>query len=461
MNICDVRKEYRTIRAALPWLDAWHSVGTRPFAAAHGLTMPAVDLPAAGTCTLPDPDGNPVILKALEYPVDQVEEILKQYPGQNFIYATCDRKLIYDRLKLRRLAAEYDNFYICTANFTPCMLILEEFYGLGLTGKLVYGSALPLFSEEASLGPVVLSSLPWQVKCDIAGNTLRRLLKQPEIPVPEIPFEITGPILIDTHMHFSMNPASGRVRQPASYWRWPEWRGYMDSSLTRIAISTPSELLHNKYDRDPADILSKVRQICRDSGGRFRFYAAFNPNFAEIDRQIVEAALPMEECMGIKIHPASHKVGGDDGRYDIAFAAAENAGKVIMTHSWEDSSYNPVQKLTLPSLFEKHLKKHPKVKFTLGHAGGRPSTMDDVIRICRTYPNVRVDLSGDYFHDGMIETLTAGAGADRILFGTDAFWFNAFAVLGMLLGSKITDSELELITHVNAEKLYGIQAGGD
>ena len=163
--------------------------------------------------------------------------------------------------------------------------------------------------------------------------------------------------------------------------------------------------------------------------------------------------------MGIKIHPASHRVTAEDDRYDIAFAAAQKAGKVVLTHSWEDSSYNPVQKLTLPTLFEKHLKNHPGVKFILGHAGGRPATMNDVIRICNSYENVYVDLSGDYFHDGMVETLAGGIGAEKILFGTDSYWFNAHTMLGILLSSRLTDSQLELITHGNAERLYGIKPG--
>lgn len=459
MNLAEMRKGYLEVRQALPWLDAWHSVGEKPFETSHGATLPSVDLPVLGSCAIPDPNGKPVIMRAQDYTPEKAEEMLKAQPNQAFIYATSDRKLIYDRRELRRLAADYDNFYICTANLTPCLMILEEFYGLGLTGKLVYGSGLPLFSEDASLGPIVLGTLPWSIKCDIAGNTLRRLLGQPEVNVPEPDVCFSGNMIIDTHMHFSLYPLTGRVLQPAFFWRWPEWRGYMEANFTAVGISTPSELLHKTWTEPPKNLLDDILSMVRSSNGRFRFYAAFNPLQEEVDRALVEQLLPLPECMGIKIHPASHQVTAEDDRYDFAFAAAQKAGKVVLTHSWEDSSYNPVQKLTLPHLFEKHLKKHPGVKFILGHSGGRPSTMNEVIRICNSYENVYVDLSGDYFHDGMVETLAGGIGAEKILFGTDAYWFNSHTMLGILFASKLTDAQLELITHGNAEKLYGIVPG--
>ena len=460
--IGELRTYYRLIRKSLPWLDAWRGVGaSAPFATAHGATLPSADLPVASPQQEDLPEElRPVILKALDFPPERAEALLRRHPRQNFIYATCDRKVIYDRPALLRLAAEYPNFYCCTANFLVGATMLEECYGRGLAGKLVYGSGLPLFSEDASLGPVILSSLPWSVKCDIAGNTLRRLLGMAETAVPEIPRPAFDCSLIDTHTHFTLTPCNDKVKQPAAYWRWPEWRGYFDANLTGTAIATPGELLSDRELMPRDEALAQTLRMCRDSGGRLAFYAVFNPNHLQQDRKIVESALAMPECKGIKIHPVEHSVRADDDRYDFVFAAAERSGKTVLTHSWEDSGYNPAQKLSLPTLFEKHLRNHPRAKFVFGHAGGRPSTMSDIIRICRSRPGIYTDLSGDYYHDGMIETLARGIGSERILFATDAYWFNAFAILGILLNSALSDAELELVTHANAEQLYEFMPRG-
>lgn len=459
INIGDLRKYYLSCREALPFLDCWNRLGTKPFAAAHGQSLPAVELPFADRCNIPVSDNMPVLLQAGTITLDRAEELLKQYPQQNFICVTSERKLIYDRVRLLKMATEFQNFYICTANFTPCMLLLEEFYGCGVAGKLIYGSGLPLFSEDASLGPIIFSALPWSIKCDIAGNTLRRLMNLPEIIVPEPERLQTGTLLIDTHMHFSIAPEFHKavVHQPQSFWRWAEWRGYMESAFTAIGIAAPGDLLENTGTFRP-EILKEIQKLCRDSLGRMRFYVSFNPEHMEVDKRIMELLLETPECAGIKIHPPLHRVSADDDRYDIAFAEAERTGKVVLTHSWEDSSYNPVQKLSLPHLFEKHLKNHPGAKFILGHAGGRPATMEEVCRVCQKYSNVWVDLSGDYFHDGMLETLTAGIGAERILLGSDSCWFNVHAIFGMLLKSRLSDAEIELIAFKNAENLYGITA---
>ncbi|MFA7186469.1 MAG: amidohydrolase family protein, partial [Victivallales bacterium] len=327
------------------------------------------------------------------------------------------------------------------------MLALERLQKL--SGKLLYGSFMPFFAEDVAMAPLIMSNLDWRTKCAIAGNNLRELLGAEPLMPPEIKYREITPFVIDAHAHTIHTRDLLRMEVPDWNFQWPQWRAFLDSVGVREIYVTPNEAISLQ---EPAK--ASALELCRASQGRMRFFEAFNPNTLEQSLKNLEAALPLSECVGIKIHPAVHQVYASDPRYAYAFAAAEKLGKPLMTHSWEISSYNPTQKFSCPKLFEEHIKTFPKVKFILGHAGGRIGSLSEVVDLCGKYSNVSVDISGDYFHNGMIENLVAAIGAERILFASDADWIDPRCIEGMVLGSPLSEAELLMIFKTNAERIY-------
>ncbi|MPN60019.1 hypothetical protein SDC9_207742 [bioreactor metagenome] len=53
----------------------------------------------------------------------------------------------------------------------------------------------------------------------------------------------------------------------------------------------------------------------------------------------------------------------------------------------------------------------------------------------------------------MIEKLVAGAGSERILFGTDLPWFDEYQAVGGIVGAKISEDDMHNILHRNAQRL--------
>ncbi len=465
------RENYLAIRNQLPWLDAWRPPdAVAVFADAAASKIPAARIVpllrktdiAADTLAYYQPEvmslkeaanlanGHcPLIIKATDVKLNQVDLLATEYPELDLIIASGNQKILYYFAELTVLLKKHPHLFLATANLCN-MLAPERLEHENLSEKLLYGSFMPFLAEDVAMAPLIMSDLSWQAKCAVAGNNLRRILGiKPLLPV-EIKYRRVNPFIIDAHGHTLKTPALYRMPVPDCEYQWPQWREFLDAvGVIKIYI-TPSEAISGK---DAAKDFAL--ELCRASQGRMRFFEVFNPNTVEQSLEHLEASLPLPECVGIKIHPAVHQVYASDPRYARAFAAAEKFGKPIMTHSWEISSYNPTQKFSCPGLFEEHIKAFPKVKFVLGHAGGRVGSFPEVVELCGKYPNVSVDISGDYFHNGMIGNLVSAIGAERVLFASDVNWIDPRCIEGMLLGSSLPEEELMMIFRTNAERIYG------
>ncbi len=449
--LTELRAYFRTVRDVLPLLDAWRPPGLAPaFPGEPDSKISAPELQWHDS-SKPLRPGIPCGLKASEFSCEEAEGVVAKHPETLFIYGTGERKLLYDSEKLLDLMERYSNFYLATANLCN-MLFFERAAERNVAEKLLYGSNMPFFDEGAALGPLILSRLPWNLRCGIAGNHLRRLFGQPPVLPPEPPpIPAIPPFLIDAHAHTQDTPG-GRVFAPCLKWRTDRWLSYMDSVWTKRMFFTPMEAI----DHPTVSSLKVIGDDCRKSGGRMSFFEVFDPNDVTISLCHLEQSLPLPECVGIKLHPVEHRVFASDPRYAEAFAAARCFGKPIMSHTWEASSYNPAQKLSCPALFLPHLERFPDVKFILGHAGGRPSTLSDVTALCARFPQVRADLAGDYFHWGNLRGLLGGIGSGKILFASDCFWMDPRCMLGMLLNSGIPDGELVDILSGNSSDFFSI-----
>jgi hypothetical protein len=180
----------------------------------------------------------------------------------------------------------------------------------------------------------------------------------------------------------------------------------------------------------------------------------FHPAMNETQCARVAAELAEVECVGLKIHPSAHKLEADHPSFAKAFQLAIAAGKAIVTHSWEISDYNQTQKMAHPGRFQKHLAAHPEATLVLGHAGGRPSALEDVVNICRKFPKTVVDVSGDYFDNGVFECLTGRLGAEKVMFGSDVDWVDQRCNLGPIFASRLPDNELLKILRNNARRVF-------
>lgn len=190
-----------------------------------------------------------------------------------------------------------------------------------------------------------------------------------------------------------------------------------------------------------------------ESVGRIPFLAVHDPSDEKKSFDIIEKCVGREGFIGIKIHPSFHKIPADDPSYEPIWRFAEEHGLPIISHTWSDT-YNPVQKLSQPKLFESFVEKHPSVSFVCGHSGGPGSGQEQAIELARKYPNVYLDIAGDVFFLDLIPRLVKNVGRERVIFGTDQPWIDPRCHLTRLLLADIDDSSRELILGKNALRVF-------
>jgi predicted TIM-barrel fold metal-dependent hydrolase len=79
--------------------------------------------------------------------------------------------------------------------------------------------------------------------------------------------------------------------------------------------------------------------------------------------------------------------------------------------------------------------------------------------VCRTHPNVYLDLCGSTLWHGLLEQMVAGAGAERVLYGSDIPFIDPRGQLGRVAFARLPDDALRLVFGGNARRLWQRIAG--
>lgn len=441
-----LRNNYDNIKQALPWFDAAVHVNDKADFPEYAMDLSEnVEIANLSSCK----NIKTVLHTEVDFP--DIEKLAAENPEQNIIIESGDRKLIYHYEKILHALQNHANICLCTYNFCN-WLGHEQLVKLGLGDRLLYGSHSPKYSPDVSMAPVILGDFSWKTKCGIAGNNLRRLMGLEEVEVSEIPLNMPEPFIIDTHAH-NQQPCDKQVNgfpTPDMEFTPVEWTKFMDKYACEKIFLAASEALF--FDENGKKLTSDLRKLAPE---RFYYFALFNPNQTSDEYLFrLKRSLRDHGCIGIKIHPSTHKVEADDDRYEIIFQLAEEFEKPIMTHSWDISDYNPVQYMSHPDRFRKHLEKYHKTPFILGHAGGRPGAFEATVGVCKDFPNVYVDFAGDYYHNGVVEAFSGKIGTDRILFASDVNWFDPRCNLGLFLGAALPNEDILKMLRTNALKIY-------
>ncbi|MCD9020264.1 amidohydrolase family protein [Cohnella silvisoli] len=255
-------------------------------------------------------------------------------------------------------------------------------------------------------------------------------------------------MIIDSHFHLGMSP--GFHYYETSIERYLQ---YMEKRNISYCMNIHSiGLLTDEMERG----LEEDMEAYKLSSGKILSYYVFNPNYADKSLKLMERYKDRSIFKAIKLHPSFHGVYADDGRYEAAWEYAAANDLPIMSHTWAISPTNDAQKFSYPPLFEKYIARYPQVNLICGHSGGRYDGIQQAVRMASRYPNVYMDTAGDVYANGLISFLVKGAGADRVLFGSDGFWMDARTQIGMILAADISLEDKKKILFENAMRLFRI-----
>ena len=256
-------------------------------------------------------------------------------------------------------------------------------------------------------------------------------------------------MIIDSHMHLGY--LSGMHNYDV---RMETLLDTMDSLGIEKAISSSGyNLLFGDMERGYlADI-----EAYETSKGRILSYFVYDPGDGDGSLRLMESHFAPAIFKGIKLHPSWHNVFADDEAYRPVYEYARSKKLPVISHTWTISLTNPVQKFSTPDRFEKYAVEYGDVTLILAHAGGRYDGICQAIALAKKSPNVCVDIAGDIYIDGLVETLVAEIGPERVLFGSDYPMMDHRNMLGAVLGADVSVTDKKSILHDNAVRIFGLE----
>jgi len=181
---------------------------------------------------------------------------------------------------------------------------------------------------------------------------------------------------------------------------------------------------------------------------RFVGTVVFNPHHARESARELEQYLSRPGFGMVKVHPEFHSYPLDGPAYEPVWKIAAERRTPVLTHTWGfGKGYDhPDQGATVAS-------RHPDVRLVLGHSGGTPDGLRASVDAARSHPHVYLDTGTSLVYRGSIEFLVEHAGADRVLFGTDASYLEDAPQVARVAGSNLSEDDKHKIFGRNLQSL--------
>lgn len=183
---------------------------------------------------------------------------------------------------------------------------------------------------------------------------------------------------------------------------------------------------------------------------RFIGFAYVSVMMSELIVPELERAIDELGLKAIKIYPPYTTYPLDHEAWHPIYAFAQERGLVVISHT--DGSH-----LCQPGQLGIAAERFPGATFVAGHSGIIEPCRYQAMEMARRHANFYLETCSTYRQPGVIEQLVAGAGADRVLFGSDQPLMDPRTQLGKIITADLTDEEKRLVIGGNAMRLLGLE----
>jgi len=147
---------------------------------------------------------------------------------------------------------------------------------------------------------------------------------------------------------------------------------------------------------------------------------------------------------GIKVHNCNGFPINHPG-YDDSYAVANEHRLPILFHTWgAEEEFTQIRDLSA---------RFPESSLLLAHAGC--VNAEGYIKVACDCPNVFLDTAYSRSPRGLVERLVASAGAEKVVWGSDAYFYSQSSQVGKVLGAQISDEEKRMVLSGNAQRILG------
>lgn len=237
--------------------------------------------------------------------------------------------------------------------------------------------------------------------------------------------------LIDFHTHFFPNKLFDAIWQWFEAHAWPiKYKIYADDIVTFLKNAGVNRCvaLHYPHKKDISKELNDwIYQLSQKYSGFMIPFGSLHPD-DENKEKILRSCFEEYQFKGLKFHCHVQKMSPNDSRMEIIYKICNEREKIVLIHAGSGPHFKErptngygydVESITGYRLFEKVLKKYPKIKFVVPHLGYEE--IEAFINLLGDYPNLHLDTTmalADFFPMEFKKEWVSD-NADRILFGTD------------------------------------------
>lgn len=183
---------------------------------------------------------------------------------------------------------------------------------------------------------------------------------------------------------------------------------------------------------------------------RFLSVAFVTPYYPEECIPELERCFDQLDMKFLKIYPDYFGKPNDDVAYFPIYEFLNDRSLSVMAHA----KY-PFDKpdLNLTNRYTQLAERFPNVKWVLAHAGGGG---DDEVEAAKAVPSVYLETCGSGARYNGVKNSVEGAGADRVLFGTDAPLLDQRHQIAKVTTADISEDAKKRVLGLNAIELLGL-----
>jgi predicted TIM-barrel fold metal-dependent hydrolase len=248
--------------------------------------------------------------------------------------------------------------------------------------------------------------------------------------------------VIDVHAHVGHTLATNIGQTYAEYLRTMNALNIRRAIISVAAGGRQAEGIHDT--RRENDLIAEAMRTYPD---RFPVgLAGLEPRHQEKAVEELDRAVSRLELQGMVFHATfSGFFVGTGNVLDPIFDLANDFGALCLMHSTPDA-------MAAPEAISKLAARYRRVTIIMGHPLFTADQRDGAIAAVKAHDNLYLDLS--YQQDPSNAELTVQAlGAERVLFGSDAPYYDPAATIRSIEGARISDEAKERILYRNGAEL--------
>jgi predicted TIM-barrel fold metal-dependent hydrolase len=212
------------------------------------------------------------------------------------------------------------------------------------------------------------------------------------------------------------------------------------------AIGVDKSVLFNIWHPEGTRGNDDTASMVAGNPDRFIGFAYVSPLLPDTIGPELTRAFDELHLTAIKLYPPFTGINLNEPPWDPIYEFANERELLVIWHTG-------IEATTWPKFVGDVAPRFPKATFVCGHSGNCPPMRAQAIEVAQNNANVYLETCSTFRSPGAIEELVNGAGADRVLYGSDVPLMDHRPQVGKIVTADISDDAKRLVLGENAKRI--------